>query len=167
MWLLHQEQKHGRVMTLQSTHAATTKLWSLFQMAIQILLVSRPWSKDFRARRNSYLILQEVAPGLCFYTQFCDRPGRNEQLNGRKFVLLHPLFPSLLVSAMNKQLLTVKRKHFDPEVKMYKLTWFHSHLPNVIMYLSSSWSWQWGITLVTKAFQVNSTSFPVPKFDSF
>ena len=36
--------------------------------------------KDFRARRNSDLILQEAVPGLCFYTQFCDRHGRIEQL---------------------------------------------------------------------------------------
>ena len=58
----------------------------------------RPWNKDFQARHNSDLILQKVVPGLCFYTQFCDRPGRNEQLYGfneqlygHKFALLRTL----------------------------------------------------------------------------
>ena len=49
-----------------------------------------PWNKDFRARCNFDLILlQEAAPCLCFYTQFCDRPGRNEPL------YRHPQFPGL------------------------------------------------------------------------
>ena len=32
--------------------------------------------KDFRYSRNSDLILQNAVPGLCFYTQFCDKHGR-------------------------------------------------------------------------------------------
>ncbi len=42
-------------------------------------------------------------PGLYFYTcMFCDRPGRNEQLYGRRFTLLRPLFPGLFVTQQMK-----------------------------------------------------------------
>ena len=43
------------------------KLLSWYVTRIERLFF-RPWNKDFRARCNSDLILQEAVPGLCFYT---------------------------------------------------------------------------------------------------
>ncbi len=66
-------------------------------------IVNKPWNKDFRAD----LTLKEAAPGLglCFYihTDLWQTredvdyifSGQTEQLYGRKFALLHPLFPGL------------------------------------------------------------------------